>query len=160
MQIRHAAAADIDEMSRIEKISYPEAESASKDSITQRVSFFPNHFWLLEEEGKIKAFINGMVTDEPDLKDEMYDHADMHNESGDWQMIFSVVTAPDSRGKGFAGKLMEQVIRDAGKQRRKGVVLTCKEHLLGFYTRFGFQNEGVSKSAHGNAIWYQMRLTF
>lgn len=41
-----------------------------------------------------------------------------------------------------------------------GLVLTCKEHLLHYYAKFGFVSEDVSHSTHGGAVWYQMRLTF
>ena len=40
------------------------------------------------------------------------------------------------------------------------MVLACKEEKIHFYEKFGFVNEGVSKSKHGGARWYQMRLTF
>lgn len=36
------------------------------------------------EEDKLIAFVDGFVTDEADLTDEMYEKADMHNESGAW----------------------------------------------------------------------------
>ena len=39
-------------------------------------------------------------------------------------------------------------------------MLTCKERLIGFYARFGFVDEGVSASTHGDVVWHQMRLTF
>ena len=42
----------------------------------------------------------------------------------------------------------------------KGLVLTCKDKLIHYYAKFGFVNEGVSASVHGNVTWYQMRLTF
>ena len=50
-------------------------------------------------------------------------------------------------------------IEQAKKEGRKGLVLTCKDKLLHYYENFGFVNEGVSKSVHGNVVWYQMRLT-
>lgn len=53
-----------------------------------------------------------------------------------------------------------QAIEDARTQRRKGLVLTCKEALIHYYASFGFENEGISESVHGNVTWYQMRLTF
>ncbi|PWJ34674.1 hypothetical protein IE02_2211 [Fibrobacter succinogenes subsp. elongatus] len=28
------------------------------------------------------------------------------------------------------------------------------------FVEFGFANEGVSNSVHGEVVWYQMRLTF
>ncbi|MDO4554422.1 MAG: GNAT family N-acetyltransferase [Lachnospiraceae bacterium] len=157
MRIRHAVENDIDELTRIEVVSYPLEEGASRESISKRVAVFPECFWILEEEGHIKAFINGMATDEADLTDEMYDCASMHKRDGKWQMIFSVVTAPDCRGKGYASKLMWEVIADSKKKNRAGIVLTCKEKLLGFYEQFGFQNEGISASTHGGVRWYQMR---
>lgn len=51
-------------------------------------------------------------------------------------------------------------IDDARKQGKKGLVLTYKDKLFPFYSKLGFKNEGISKSVHGNVVWYQMRLTF
>lgn len=160
MEIRYAQPKDLDELARIEAISYPKAEGASKESIRTRLVAFPKHFWVLEDAGEIFGFINGMVTNAADLQDEMYDHPEMHTESGSWQMIFSVVTSPEYRRHGYAGKIMERVLADAKEQKRLGVVLTCKERLLPFYAKFGFKNEGISGSTHGGAVWYQMRLAF
>ena len=106
------------------------------------------------------GFVNGMVTDEPDLTDEMYENAKMHNENGAWQMIFGVNTIPEYRRQGCAEKVLRRVIDDARVQGRKGLVLTCKDKLLHYYGKLGFVNEGVSASVHGNVVWYQMRLTF
>jgi len=75
-------------------------------------------------------------------------------------MIFGVNTLPSHRRQGYAGLLLKHAIADARKQGRKGLVLTCKEQLLSYYAQFGFINEGISESVHGNVIWYQMRLTF
>lgn len=99
-----------------------------------------------------------MVTDEPDLSDEMYERAEMHDEKGKWQMIFGVNTLPEYRRRGYAGLLLKQVIADSKAQGRMGIVLTCKDKLIQYYAKFGFINEGVSKSVHGNVVWYQMRL--
>ena len=55
---------------------------------------------------------------------------------------------------------LRKVVADAKAQGRKGLVLTCKEHLVHYYAKFGFVSEGVSVSEHGGAKWYQMRLEF
>ncbi|MBR1815228.1 MAG: GNAT family N-acetyltransferase [Lachnospiraceae bacterium] len=57
-------------------------------------------------------------------------------------------------------KLLSQVIADVKEDGRRGLVLTCKDNLVGFYERFGFKNEGVSGSTHGGVVWYQMKLVF
>ena len=106
------------------------------------------------------SFINGLVTNEPTLRDEMYEDASLHDEQGAWQMIFGVNTLPEYRRQGLAAKVMEQVIADAKAQGRKGCVLTCKDKLIHYYEKFGFRNEGVSQSVHGGVVWYDMRLTF
>lgn len=161
MEIRHAGMEDLERLAQIERISYPAAEGASRESIRGRLEVYPEYFWLLEsDEGRVVAFVNGFVTDERDLTDEMYDHPQLHDPQGAWQMIFSVVTDPAYRGQGCAGRLLTQVRADARRQGRKGIVLTCKERLLPFYGRFGFVDEGVSSSEHGGVVWHQMRLTF
>ena len=101
-----------------------------------------------------------MVTDKPDLTDEMYENAAMHSELGRWQMIFGVDTIPSCRKKGYAGMLLQKAVQDAKDQNRSGLVLTCKNALIHYYESFGFVNEGISQSVHGNVTWYQMRLSF
>ena len=112
------------------------------------------------EGEKLIAFVDGFVTDEADLTDEMYEKAELHNEDGAWQMIFGVNTIPSHRRHGYAGQLIQRAIEDARVQGRKGLVLTCKDRLVPYYAKFGFKNEGVSDSTHGNVVWYQMRLEF
>lgn len=109
---------------------------------------------------RLASFVNGMVTDERDLRDEMYGGASLHDEGGAWQMIFGVATAPTCQHRGYAGTLLRRVIADVREQGRAGLVLTCKDHLLAYYGRFGFVDEGVSGSEHGGVAWHQMRLAF
>ena len=60
----------------------------------------------------------------------------------------------------MAAQLLNRDIADARQQGRKGLVLTCKDKLAHYYAKFGFVNEGVSQSTHGNVAWNRMRLTF
>lgn len=158
--IRNAALEDLDAIAEVEKKCFPELEAASREDFAQRLKFYSNHFWLMFEDDRLIAFVDGMVTEQADLTDEMYEKADMHQEGGAWQMIFGVNTIPEYRRRGCAGLLIKRVIADAKKQGRKGLVLTCKDELIHYYAKFGFENEGVSESVHGNVVWNQMRLTF
>ena len=130
------------------------------DRIKGRLEVFADHFWLLEDGDTLVGFVNGMATDLPDLCDEMYEDAHMHDPKGAWQMIFGVDTIPAYRRRGCAEKVLNQVIEDTRKAGRKGLVLTCKDKLVHYYAKFGFVSEGVSQSEHGGVVWYQMRLTF
>ena len=159
MNIRTATLQDIDQIAAVEKECFPAAEAATKEEFEQRLSHYADHFWLMFEDDTLIAFVDGMVTDQADLTDEMYENAALHDENGAWQMIFGVNTIPECRKKGYAGQLIRCAIEQAKKEGRKGLVLTCKDKLLHYYENFGFVNEGVSKSVHGNVVWYQMRLT-
>ena len=104
------------------------------------------------------GFVNGLVTDQAHLTDEMFARASLHDEHGAWQMIFGVNTMPAYRRRGYAGKILQQVIADAKQQQRQGLVLTCKDRLVHYYAKFGFVDEGICDSTHGGAVWHEMRL--
>ena len=161
MRIRTAGMADLAAVTAVEAACFPAAEAATEQDFSARLSVYPNHFWLLEDDaGRLISFVNGLVTDEPSLRDEMYSDVGFHNEQGAWQMIFGGNTLPAYRRQGLAGQVLRRVIQDARTQGRKGCVLTCKEPLVHYYAGFGFVNEGVSQSVHGGVVWYEMRLTF
>ena len=161
MIIRKATMNDLDAISEVELECFPAAEAATKEEFRERLESYADHFLLMFDGEKLAAFIDGFVTDEPDLTDQMYENAAMHSESGKWQMIFGVNPLPEYRRRGLAGALINEMIAEARRQGRDGLVLTCKDRLVHYYAKFGFLNEGVSgKSTHGGAVWNQMRLTF
>lgn len=161
MRIRTAQMDDVDAVAAVEKECFPPAEAATREKFAERILHYGNHFWLMFDEDKLAAFVDGFVTDAPDLTDEMYERADMHNEAGAWQMIFGVNTMPEYRRRGLAGELIRCAIDNAGEAGRKGLVLTCKDELVHYYAGFGFKDEGITdKSTHGNVAWHQMRLEF
>jgi len=158
MNIRTATINDLEEITKMESCCFNQAEAAPKETFLQRLTKFSDHFWLLEDEQSICSCINGLVTNKADLDDEMYSDAALHDENGEWQMLFGVLTFPDMQRKGYASELMRYVIDECRRQGRKGIVLTCKRELVSFYSKFGFMDEGISESVHGSAQWYQMRL--
>lgn len=158
LDIRRGNKSDIDSLANIEAKCFPASEAASKSRIEDRMNVFPNHFYVAEENGEIVGFVNGLVSDERTISDEMFENAMLHNEKGKYQMIFGLSVLAEYRKKGIAGKLMQAIINAAKEEGRDGVVLTCKDDLIPFYKKMGFQNRGVSKSAHGGVVWYDMEL--
>ena len=124
MRIRTADLSDLKEIARVEAACFPAAEAATEEEFEKRLIFYKDHFWLMFEDDKLIAFVDGMVTDQEDLTDEMYENASMHQENGAWQMIFGVNTLPAYRNHGYAGELLKRAIADAKDQGRKGLVLT------------------------------------
>lgn len=160
MQIRHATLADLPALCAVEAEGFPPAEAAPRQVLEDRLRVYPDHFWLLEDGGRLVAFVDGMATDEPAIHDELFARAELHDARGAWQAIFGVVTVRERRGRGCAALLLRRVIADARAQGRRGCVLTCKAELVGYYERLGFVNQGRSRSVHGGAVWYDLRLAF
>ena len=155
MNIRTATLQDIDQIAAVEKECFPAAEAATKEEFEQRLSHYGDHFWLMFEDDKLIAFVDGMVTDQEDLTDEMYENASLHHPNGDYQLIFSVCILPDYHHKGYARKMVKEYV-SLKENEVNGFVLTCKDHLIPFYESCGFHFKGVSKSVHGNAKWNDM----
>ena len=163
LTIRKATPADTSAITALEAACFPPAEAAPYESFAARLMAFPDRFWLLFAAGELVSMVNGSLSDEEDLRDEMFHDTALHTPNGRWQMIFGVATHPDHRRKGYAGMLLETVIRECREeapQGREGLVLTCKEEKLHYYAGFGFVSEGISSSEHGSAAWYQMRIRF
>ena len=160
MLIRTAVPADAAALAEVEALCFPAAEAASEQQFRDRLQAYAGHFWQMFDGETLISFVDGMVTDQEDLTDDLYENAQKHDETGAWQMIFGVNTIPEYRSRGCAGELLARAILDARQQGRRGLVLTCKDRLLAYYAKFGFVNEGVSVSTHGGVVWYQMRLRF
>ena len=160
-EIRQATINDLEAIAAAEAKCFPQAEATTKETFAERLKYYGNHFWLMfDEEDKLISFVDGgFATDQPDLTDEMYEKASMHNEKGAWQIIFGVNTI-HYRQHGYAGELIQKAIFDARRHHRKGLVLTCKDNLIPYYASFGFVDEGISESVHRNGVCHQMRLTF
>lgn len=160
MQIRTATLQDLDAVAALEAACFPPAEAATRLSLEERLKVFGQHFLLLTQGEELIGFINGMVTDLPDLEDRMYEQADLHNEQGAWQMIFGLDVREEDRCRGYGARLIRAMTEHARSQGRRGLVLTCKDYRLAYYAKLGFVDEGFCGSVHGGVRWHQMRLTF
>ncbi len=160
IQIRQASIKDLDQAAAVEARCFPAAEAADKKSLKERLETFPSSFLVAEYEGTVVGFINGAVTDQKTISDEMFEDVSLHNPGGAYQSIFGLDVDEAFRHQGLAARLMNALIEKAGSEGRKGLILTCKEHLIGFYEQFGYRSMGVSKSVHGGAVWYDMILEF
>lgn len=160
MDIREAKLEDISEINHVESLSFSKEEAASESELKDRLNVYPKHFYVMVDGHKIIGFINGMVSDSKVPKEEMFENASLHNEDGDWQMIFGLAVHPDYRLRGVARSLVNHFIEKSKEEGRKGLVLTVKEEFTDYYSKFGFVDEGLSESQHGGDLWHDMRLTF
>ncbi|MGN0205140.1 MAG: GNAT family N-acetyltransferase [Coprococcus sp.] len=159
-RIRKGTIDDADALAEIEAICFPAAEAAGKEALAFRLQTFPECFFVAEADGRCIGFINGCATNERVIADEMYEKAECHIPDGAYQSIFGLDTLPEYRCHGVAAALMNRLIDDARAKGRKGLILTCKDHLIPYYSKFGYQHMGVSSSVHGGAVWNDMILEF
>ena len=159
INIRFATEDDWAAIAEAEAMCFPESERAESATIKERLAKFADCFLLLFCGGRLAAYIDGAVTKEKDLTDDMFEDAALHDENGGWQMIFGLGVLPPFRGKGYAARLLKEFERLAAGEGRLGLVLTCKPYLVAFYAKYGYADEGVCASSHGGAVWHQMRLT-
>ncbi len=156
--VRQALPEDCHALFLVEAASFPPEEAASEASIRDRLAVFPESFFLAEEDGQIIGLINGCASDLPRIEDRLFENAALHEPHGSNQMIFSLAVAPDARKKGIGTALLHRMIEESRQAGRKAVILTCKAEKIPFYQKAGFRNLGVSQSAHGGAVWYDMIL--
>ena len=99
MEIRNATMDDLQAIAAVEAACFPAAEAATAEEFAGRLTHYADHFWLLFEDEKLVSFVDGFVTDTPDLTDEMYADASLHDAHGAWQMIFGCLlyTSPSPR---------------------------------------------------------------
>ena len=159
--IRNVKIEDLDQVTEVEALCFPAAEAAVEASFRQRIETFPDSFFVAEDEnGRIIGFINGCVTDERTIRDEMFDDSGLHHTEGLYQSVFGLDVIPEFRRQGVAADLMNRLMQEAKARGKKGMILTCKDRLIHYYEKFGYRNLGLSASVHGGAVWYDMLLEF
>lgn len=160
-RIRNVRNEDLDRVAEVEALCFPKAEAAGRDAFGERIRAFADSFFVAEDgNGRIVGFINGGVTDERRIRDEMFEDCGLHKAEGKYQSIFGLDVIPECRRQGVAAALMEHMIKMAQERGKKGVILTCKDRLIHYYEKFGYRNLGRSASVHGGAVWYDMLLEF
>jgi ribosomal protein S18 acetylase RimI-like enzyme len=158
IEIRNAEKADLDEIAHLESVCFPPEEAATRDSFKRRIKTFPESFFVAVADGEIIGVVNGCMTNSAVIFDEMFHNDTTHIPDGENQAIFGLLVHPDHQRKGIAEKLLNHIIKLSRERGKKAVILTCKEKLIHYYAKFGFDNLGVSGSTHGGAKWYDMAL--
>lgn len=157
--IRQASLADWAAIAHIEETCFPPAEAASPASLQDRLTAFTTSFFVAVKDGKVVGFINGGITNQSALTDDLYESTSKHDLGGANMMVFGLDVLPEYQHQGIAQQLMRAYIAAGRNMAKESIILTCKEKLIPFYKQFGYVCTGVSASTHGGATWYDMVLT-
>ncbi len=149
---------DLDRCFEIEKVSYEGDEAATKEKIEKRILNYPEGFVVMDLKGIVAGFINCGATDNVDLANEEFKDLLGHDSNGKHIVIFSVVVHKDYQGNGLAGLLLAEFINRLRKMQKESVHLICRDNLIGFYKKYGFEYIRKSDSTHGGLNWHEMIL--
>ena len=156
-KIRTVTAADLAAVTALEAACFPPAEAAGEQAFAYRISTFPERFFVAEKDGKIIGMVNGCGSSLPVIEDALFEPQG-HEPNGKNQMIFGLAVLPEYQRQGIGAVLLNHLIDWSKKKGLEQVILTCKEEKLPYYSKFGFENRGISASCHGGALWYDMVL--
>jgi GNAT superfamily N-acetyltransferase len=111
---------------------------------------------VAERGGEVVGFLNSVASHAPDLADEELKALVGHDPGGAHLVILSVAVRPDLQGQGLSRPLLERFLAWAREEGKESVLLLCKARLIPYYQRFGFEDRGLSASAHGGFAWHEM----
>lgn len=152
---------EIEEAIRIEQICFPPHEACSPEAMRARVKVAADLFLVAmdKETGKMAGFFNGIATGEEKFRDEFFTDAGLHEPDGKTVMLLGLDVLPEYRGLGLARRIVAEYIRREQKRGRQLLILTCLEDKIPMYEKMGYQNYGLSDSAWGGEVWYEMGYT-
>ena len=156
--IREARTSDLDRLMAIEKETFPPEEAAERGTFEYRILNFREWFLVAETDGLLVGLINGRTTKMNAIEDELYEPNEVI--SGEYFALLCVETDPLWQRNGIASTLINYVINQAKNDGLKGIILACKDVLIPYYKKLGFELVGVSESIHGGAVWYDMQMLF
>ncbi len=137
MLIRTATIEDLDAVTAVEAECFPPAEAATRADFEHRLSHYASHFWLMFDENKLIAFVDGMVTDEADLTDGKNTACAELHEKRCLADDFRRQHHPGIPQKARLCRRPHQTRHLRCKEPRagKGLVLTCKDKLIHYYAQ-------------------------
>ncbi len=158
--IRKAKLSDLDKLVEIENICFPEKERETRKIISERIETFNEGFLVAEVEQEIVAMINCCATNSDSINQEEFEkimHFPSQVNSGKNQFLVSIEVLPEFQGNGIANLLLERMIMIAKENKKKKILLVCKEPLIELYKKIGFiPNSDQIK--YGNEKWFGMEL--
>lgn len=156
VHIRKARKADLHELVEIENICFVKEEAATKESFEKRIHFYPDSFFVAEENGELVGLVNGPVIEREFITDDLFSNSNQNPQNGGHQSVLGLAVAPKYQKRGIASALLSHLEQEAKAKKRKTITLTCKEKLIPFYEKQGYENCGISSSQHGGVVWYNM----
>ena len=150
---------NLNEIHKLESISFPDDEAATLDTILFRGRNALKYFYQLRHEldNKLVGFVNATCTSHNKIYSETMK---THESNGNNLVIHSITVCPDHRRQGIGKLLLTKYLTRIADYNPEihNVYLLCKGHLISFYTSCGFTVVSVSDVCHGKDQWFEMKI--
>ena len=156
MHIRHVTQDDLQALLHIEQASFTNEEAATEQAFCARITHIADSFFVAVEQNEVIGLINGPVSDERYITDDLFAHITQNRASGGHQTVLGLAVLPNKRQQGVASALLQALEVQARNAKRETITLTCQQSLVAFYERHGYVNEGQSSSTHAGITWYNL----
>lgn len=154
--IRQAEMSDLEQIVAIENCNFPPREAASESVLAERITKTADTFLVAELAGQLAGYIEGPVTDKPVITDNLFQQSQPNPQTGGYLAVTSLSVAPAFQGQGLGTALLAAFKDLAVAHKRSGITLTCHDYLISYYEMNGFSDQGLSESAHGGSVWYDL----
>lgn len=160
-ELRQVHSDEAEAAAKIEAICFPPSEACTLPIMRERVALAGDSFLVAidRETNQMIGFINGLCTNEWNLRDELFTDTSLHDPKGSNVMICSVSVLPEYRKQGIAREMMREFLHRQQAMGKKQAVLTCVPGKVKMYEKFGFTDRGESESTWGGEQWHEMWCT-
>ncbi|KAK4057497.1 hypothetical protein OIO90_001566 [Microbotryomycetes sp. JL221] len=149
---------DVDRAYQLESAGYPADEAATLDALRSRQQVASHLFYGAyddeEDHSLLVGFICATATDQPTLT---HESMSIHVDNGHYVAIHSVCVDQTRQHQKIGSTLIQHFINELKQQTHyKGIILIAHDHLIQWYSTFGFNLVGESKVVHGKDKWFEM----
>lgn len=156
MYLRNVQVKDLPFLVAIERENFEPAEQISEEVLAEYVSQESETCLIIGENETVLGFILARPTDVHYVTDSIFYKQESTVRKKDYLAIASLAVTRSAQGQGLGTLLLAALKEVAVVGCFKGISLTCKESLLGYYEMNHFEDLGVSESKFGGAIWMDM----
>lgn len=158
IRVELATLEDLAGVMAIEEAVFEPGVADTEVAMRQRIEQTSDTFLVARNGSRqVLGYINGLLLSQRYVSDDLFKGIPQAHASGDqYLLVLGLAVSPQAQGQGLSSQLLAAFEQKARNVQARAVSLTCLEHLIPFYEKHGYLNEGVGESQHGNQVWYNM----
>lgn len=159
IKYRQVKPEDLEAVVNLEAEAFDMNKERTRSDMIGRIQNYPDTFLVAEdqENNQVVGHIFGPAFAKRYIEDEIYFKNHPNRQEDKYQMILSLAVVLKYRRNGIAGHLLAELANVAKSQGRDALSLTCKDELISFYEKNGYQNEGKTQNLPGETMYNMVK---